>query len=217
MILKIGRGVGNGSQRLKFNTGADPCALTLYASGTSADSLPAVLWKGTSASNSLVLIGGDLGVAVFGGEVATLATINASGGALLCGLGVTLSGALTNAGATQTFGSAIATSLVQIGGATTINGTGAVAALTVRSGSVTYNTSGTLGGTPIISGDGELDFSGNAIATTVSGTINLYGQTCFLNDVNKRLGAFSFNLNEGATLAQVNMGMNTKWTRGTPP
>lgn len=213
-ILKIGAGDGNGSGRIKINTTADACALTVFASGASADALPAVIWKGTEATNSLNLQGGSLGVAIFGAEVATLATINQSGGSLVCGAGTTLSGALTKSGGTTEFNSAIATSLTQTGGETEIYGTGAVALLVLQGGSVLYNTTGALGGASIVSGSGVLDFSGHAVTTTVTLAIDLHGSSSRLLDPNKRTGALVVDLNQGASLSQIERGLNQRVTFG---
>ena len=97
-----------------------------------------------------------------------------------------------------------------------INGTGAVALLVLRGGTVVYNTTGTLGGASIISGNGVLDFGGNAVATACTNPLDIYGQAAFLNDPNKRLGAIVVDLNEGASLAQLNLGVQIRLTRGTP-
>lgn len=214
VILKVGAGTGNGSGRLKINSGSDPCSVTVYATGSSADELPAFLWKGTDATNTLVMVGGSVGVAMFGGETATLSTINRSGGDLVTGSGVTLSGALTGAGGAWICNSAIATSYVQTGGAAVLNGAGAVAQLNVLSGPVSYNTTGTLGGATVLAGDGVLDFGGNSIATTVTNPIDLHGQNCFLNDPNKRLGSVVVDFNQGSSPTQANLGVNLRLTRG---
>jgi hypothetical protein len=213
-ILKIGAGDGNGSGRIKINSTADACALTVFASGASADALPAIIWKGTEATNSLNLQGGSLGVAIFGAETATLATINQSGGSLVCGAGVTLSGALTKSGGTTEFNSAIATSLTQTGGETRLFGTGAVALLVLQGGSVLYNTTGTLGGASIVSGTGVLDFGGHAVATTVTNALDVHGSQSQVLDPNKRTGALVVDLNQGAQLTQIQRGLNQRVTFG---
>lgn len=187
-ILQVGAGTGTGSGRIKINSTADQCALTVFATGSSVETgLPALIWKGTHISNALVQVGGDVGVAVFGGETATLATINKSGGTLVCGAGVTLSGALAHAGGSMELNSAVATSLTQTAGQTSIHGTGAVAQLSIQGGTVLYNTTGTLGGNTIVGGDGVLDFSGNAIVTQVTNPIDLYGRTSLILDPNRRV------------------------------
>lgn len=216
VILHIGGGPGAGSGRIKINSTSDACALTVLASGASVDTLPTIIWKGTNAANALVQVGGSLGVGVFGGETATLATITKNGGDLICGTGVTLSGALVHTGGSFQVNSLIDTSLTQTGGTTIIDGTANVDQLTLRGGLVVYNTSGTLGGATVISGDGTLDLSQRLTAVTITNPIDLYGQASIFNDPHKRAGAVVVDLNEGATVAQVGMGINIRLTRGTP-
>jgi hypothetical protein len=218
--LVIGRGAGGGSGRIKINSTTDQCALTVYNSGTSGDGLPAVIWKGTHAANALVQVGGSLGVAIFGGETATLATINQSGGSLLTGTGVTLSGALSKAGGASVFNSAVAGSLTQTGGQTVIEGSGAVAQLTLQGGVCVYNTTGTLGGNTVVAGDGVLDFSQNPVTTQVTNAIDLYGTACRVLDPLGRVwdGTTARKIlvdgNQGADPAtQVAWGINYRLSR----
>jgi len=216
-VLQIGRGAGNGSGRLKIDTTTDQTALTVFNTGSSVDELPALLWKGTHASNSLVMVNGSVGVAVFGAETATLATITKSGGELTLGPGVTLSGALTQSGGTIEINSLVDGSFTQTGGESVINGTGNVDQLTVRGGTCVLNTTGTLGGATVVSGDGVLDLSQNPVALAgVSAAIDLYGPNAQILDPFKRLGAVAVDFNDSATAAQVNFGANTSYrlTRG---
>lgn len=216
-VLQVGAGSGPGSGRLKFDSGTSVCAITVFNTGTPAESnLPALIWKGTHASNSLVVRDGSVGAAVFGGETATLATVTVEGGDVTLGSGVTLSGAILVYGGTLRIASAIAGSLTIYGGAVTIEGTGSVAQLTVRGGTCTYNMSGTLSGATIVSGTGVLDFSGNPGSVTVSNPIDLYGQQCQLLDPNKCLGAVVIDYDEGAGPPQTVLGLNIRLTRGTP-
>ena len=214
VILKIGAGTGTGSGRLKINSGTDPCALTVLNSGSSADELPAIIWKGTDVTNALVQTGGDLGVAVFGGETAVIATVNMSGGSLVTGSGVTLSGALTHSGGSWEINSLVDTSMTQTAGNTVINGTGNVDQLTLRGGSVVYNTTGTLGGATIVSGDGVLDFSQNPVAKTVTNAIDGYGQAASILDPGKVVASLIVDGNEGFNPGtQVVWGPNSRLTR----
>lgn len=212
--LQIGAGAGNGSGRLKFDSGTDICALTVLGSGSSADELPAVLWKGTNAGNTLVLRGGTLGVALFGGEAATLDDITVDGGELTLGAGVTLTGDIVVNGGSVVISSHVDGTLTVTGGAVVIEGAGAVDQLTVRGGVVTYNTTGTLGGNTVVSGSGVLDFSQASGAVSVTNPIDLFGQNCQVLDPLKRLGSVVLDLNEGGALTQVALGTNLRVTRG---
>ncbi len=213
--LTVGAGEGTGSGRIKIDSTSDVCALAVLNTGTSADDLPAFLWKGTNASNTLTMLAGTVGVAVFGGETATLATFTVSGGELALGSGVTLSGALVvNVGLVR-INSLVDGSLTVNGGTVIIEGTGAVDQLTVNGGTVIYNTSGTLGGNTVVSGTGVLDFSQAASAVSVTNPIDLHGNAALILDPLKRTGSVVVDCNYGATLQQVNGGQNARWTRGT--
>jgi hypothetical protein len=213
--LQIGAGEGNGSGRIKIDSGDDICALTVLNTGTSADELPAFIWKGTNAGNTLVQRGGSVGVAVFGAETATLSTFTVHDGELALGAGVTLSGALVVNGGSVTIRSLIDGSLTVNGGTVLIEGTGNVDQLTVRGGTVIYNTSGTLGGATVVSGGGVLDFSRASTSVTVTNPIDVQGETARVLDPFKRTGAVVLDLNEGSSLAQIDGGINARWTRGT--
>lgn len=215
VILKIGAGAGNGSGRLKINSGADVAAVTVFNTGSSADELPAFMWKGTDAANTLTLVNGSVGVGVFGGEVATLATVTKSGGSLLTGSGVTLSGALVQSSGDWIINSLIDGSLTNSGGTAVVNGVGNVDQLTVSGGAVVLNTTGTLGGATVVSGTGVLDMTGAPVALAgVSAAIDVHGPTASVIDPLKRLGNAAFDLNFGATVAQLDLGNNLRVTRG---
>ncbi len=213
-IWEIGAGDGNGSGRLKLNSGTDQISIVLLNAGSSLDDLPAVLWKGTHAANTLRQEGGTLGVAVFGGEVATLATFTVNGGELTLGAGVTLSGALVVNGGTVFVNSLIDGSLLVNGGGVVVAGTGNVDQLTIRGGTVILNTTGTLGGNTLISGTGVLDLSQTTTALTgVTNPIEMYGPDCRIYDPFKRLGDVVVDCNEGASPAQVDWGLNLRLQR----
>ena len=216
LILQVGIGPGRGSGRIKINSTTDPCALTVIDTGSSADDLPAFLWKGTDSGNALVMRSGSAGVAVLGAETATFATFKVDGGSLRLRAGVTLSGALVvNDGAVQV-NSLIDGSLTMTSGQVTIDGTGNVDQLTVRGGTCVYKTTGTLGGATVVSGNGVLDFEQDPSAKTVTNPIDIYGQACRVLDGDKVVGTLIVDCNEGADPSQVRLGSNVRITRGTP-
>jgi hypothetical protein len=214
-ILQVGAGGGAGSGRLKFDSGDDVCALSVLNSGASADDLPAVIWKGTHASNTLTMRGGSLGIAVFGGETATLASFTVHDGDLMLGAGVTLSGALVVNGGTVRINSKVDGSLTTNGGEVLIDGTAEVDQLTMRGGTVVYNSSGTLGGNTVLSGGAVLDLSQDSRPLAgVTNPIDMYGTECRIIDPYKRLGNVVIDFNEGASPTQVEFGQNLRLTRG---
>lgn len=131
------------SGRIKINGEAVQTAATVRSTGSSSEStVPAIQWLGSNASNTLTVIGGTVGVAILGGQTATVATLRQSGGTLTCGSGTTLT-TIQKAGGTLTIESAT-TTLVNDGGDVTINGSGAHASITSAGGTCYYSTSGTL-------------------------------------------------------------------------
>lgn len=213
-ILEIGAGEGTGSGRIKINSTSDVCAVTVINTGTSVDDLPAFIWKGTNASNSWVQRAGSAGVALFGGEAATLATVTVDGGELTLGAGVTLSGAIVVNDGVVRINSKVDGSLETLGGQVIIEGTADVDQLTVRGGTVFLNTNGTLGGATVISGDGVLDLSQDPRPlTAVSAAIDLHGPNCRIIDPHKRLGDVAIDFNHGANASQVEWGTNYRLTR----
>ena len=90
--LYIGEGVGNGSRRIKLNTGSNVCAATVYqTSNTPADlDEGAVHLVGSHASNSLHVFSGTVDIAMLPGYTAQWPTIVVAGGRVRTGTGVTL-------------------------------------------------------------------------------------------------------------------------------
>lgn len=219
--VTLGGGPGNGINRCNLNFGSVQTAVTVLATGSSPDdNTEAVLLKGTHASNVLNVDSGNVGVAIYGGETSTLATLRLDGDATVrCGSGVTLGTIAVNSG-TLAINSAVGTSLTMLAGDVTIDGSGAVAQLTIRGGTCTYNTSGALGGATTVSGDGVLDFSQVATAAvTVTNPIDVYGAEAQVIDSDKRVTGGSnliVDLNEGAAASQVDWGSHVRLTRGTP-
>ena len=97
--LVYGLGKGGGSGRAKIDVGSNQCALTVHGTGGAKDSgLPALLWKGTHASNTAVVRGGSVGIAALATESATLLTLTQDGGTIEMGDGMTVGDITKNAG-----------------------------------------------------------------------------------------------------------------------
>lgn len=96
--VRIGYGEGQGSGRIKLNTGSIQTTLIIENAGAPAETgIPSILFKGTHASNAAHISKGSLGVAFFGTETATLTTLNvgfrdnqASDSEVFAGAGATL-------------------------------------------------------------------------------------------------------------------------------
>ena len=171
--LRIGDETGEGSGRIKINTGSVQTAIQQFNAGSPEDdNLEAVIWKGTHASNTVNVFGGSFGAAVFGGETATIATLQvgspgSSGGLeadVRCGTGVTLTTITQLSGELET--NSAATTITVTGGSYR-HGAGAVTTLTVRAASVAYAGTGTIGTLNMATG-GVIDFSEDMRARTVS-------------------------------------------------
>jgi len=135
-------GLGVGSGLFKLNTGTGQTLVNVFVTGQPRESLtPAFVWKGTHAANVFNLNAGSVGVALLGGEVATIATLRISDGTMVCGAGVTL-GTITQTGGALDTVSAI-TAKVQNSGVHT-HREGAITTLTVRGGAIAYLSAGTI-------------------------------------------------------------------------
>jgi hypothetical protein len=224
--LVIGSETGSGSGRIKLDLGSVACTATVYNSGSPAEAnLEAVLLKGTSASNSITVQRGSVGIAVFGNE-----TSNVSGGLQVgyvtsptsdanvrCGSGVTLA-TITKSGGVLEVNSAIGTLLKQFAGTTSIFGTGAVAQLTLLGGTVIYCTSGTLNGNTVLGEGALLDFSQDQRVKTIAAPVDLYSGTAAVNDPNVVVtGGSNLILDyNNVAVPGLPIGPNVRVTRGTP-
>lgn len=173
--LSIGYGNGTGSGRIKINTGSAQTALTQYTSANGIETdLEAVLWKGTHASNTVVIIDGSFAAAGYGGESATIATCQVVGGTVRLGAGCTLTTVSQNDG-TATVNSSF-TTLTQQGGTMVCVGTGTATTINAYGGTVAYQSNGTITTLQIGSG-GTFDKSGDMRALTITNTAMYQGST----------------------------------------
>ena len=181
--VKIGEGVGQGSQRIKVNLGATQAAITVYSSGRGVNGLPAVLLRGTHASNVLEAYGNaEVGVAVLAGETSTIATLSvADSASVMCGSGVTLATTKVGGrGAQLVTETTITTATITKEGGRHkfLLGTGAgigvgnVTTLHVHGGVADYRGTGTIATANVRDG-GELTFAADSSARTIT-NMNLY-------------------------------------------
>lgn len=213
---RIGDGEGSGSGRIKLNYGSVQNLTHVRRTATGLDTdVPAVLLRGTHASNVFNVEGeSEVGVALFGGETSTVATLRVQDGASVrCGSGVTLGTIVVNNGTLEA-NSAVGTSLTITGGSATLNGTGAVAQLTVLGASVVYNTSGTLGGNTVVGDGGVIDFSQDPQAKTVTNPIDAFNSPTPVIDPFKVVGTLVVDFNQSASV--LPWGSNVRLSRGTP-
>jgi len=219
--------INGGAGRIKLDQGSAPAIWNVLNSAQRLESgIPAILLKGSNAANALNVNKGDVGVAFFGGETATLVGVNvgyetnpAGDSTVWLGPGVTLSNAaLVQTGGNLTVNSATSgtASITQYDGTLTLQ-SGAQTGLSVLGGTCVFNSTGTLSGTPVIGGSGTLDFSQDLRTKTVINPINVYGAKSKLLDPNKVIASLVIDLNQLANSDNLDIGTNIKLTRGTPP
>jgi hypothetical protein len=159
-----------------WDSGAGQVVLNIFGQGRRAEAgVPCVLWKGTHASGEVNNLRGDLGVAWYAGEVATVPTLRTGDGPAStakthCSSGVTLTAVTVNGG--YQFTDSAVTTGTQNGGKWEHNA-GTQTALTINGG--TYYPLGSATITALTVGsNGTLDCRAGTDTFTVSGTIQLY-------------------------------------------
>lgn len=133
--------VGSGSSRIKLNVGANATTVEIFKTGSGAAEVPSFLLLGTHADNAVEIHSGTLGVAIFGGEAATVKTFTQTGGETQFGAGTTLNGAgstCTLTGGKITSSGAMLTVDVRGNAVMRFIRAATVTTLTVRSGAICY-------------------------------------------------------------------------------
>jgi len=139
------------STRIRMNTQAKKTLLSVYGTGQrELDFLPNLLWKGTHASNTVDVYGGDVGIAVGDDETATVSalTVYGSSGTTTVQLGVSVT---------------VTTTRVELG---TVISDSSLGNLTMIGGTVTAS-----------AGLGDLDMSGGTATVTLASTLSAMKQT----------------------------------------
>lgn len=175
-VASLETGDGPGSGRFMWDFGAGQTAVTVFGKGTRAEAaaaIPCILLKGTHASNTLSNLAGDVGLAFFAGESATVATIvNGNGpqsdASLICGSGCTLT-TVTQAGGYLSTSSAMTTATQYAGNWDHYSGT--VTTLTLNGG--TFRPRGALTITNC-SLYGKIDLSQTAGTVTFTNLVQVY-------------------------------------------
>jgi len=78
--ITVGVYQGTGPSRVYLDTGTAATAIEIRNTGSSADTYPAVVWIGTHASNSVVILDGEFGTAPYADTVCTLDSLTMYGG-----------------------------------------------------------------------------------------------------------------------------------------
>tara|TARA_R110000803_G_scaffold210718_2_gene283389 strand:- start:17164 stop:18399 length:1236 start_codon:yes stop_codon:yes gene_type:complete len=197
-LVNIGQGDGQGSGRLKLNTGTVATTINVYNTGSPLESgLPALMLLGAHATNILEVLNGDVGVAVLGSETAQFATVRNSGGDLSLGTGCTLATVEHSDGNTNAASNI--TTLTVTGGEFTLNGAATVTGGTCSAGRIYWNASGTVTAFTV-SGSGVLDLSRDI--TPITFTDLTVGEGGLVYDPHSRLTVTN-NVTKGANVKQI--------------
>lgn len=175
--VKIGDGNGNGSGLIKLNFGTVQTLVQVFKTGQPADQdYGAVQLIGTHASNALRVFGGSVDVAMGPGEVATFATVTASGGVVRLGGGCTLTTVEADGNAVVEVRSAATTLQTQGSGIIRKIGSGAVTTIDVGGGTVEYSAAGTITTLTVRAGK-TFDASKLTVAVTITNSTAYAGAT----------------------------------------
>ena len=162
----IGTGPGNGSPQINLDNSSITTTLNVSLTGTSTvANLEPLQWKGTNAANVVNINRGVMAIAGYGGDVATVATLNTgyvsdvnNDAQVRCGLGTTLTTIsmvggqlLIDSGATTI---TMTAGLLYVGPGTGIN----ITTLNIIGGTCYYTSTGTVG-TTTVGAAGVLDCS----------------------------------------------------------
>jgi hypothetical protein len=218
--INVGQLTGQGSGRIKLNVGSNACTLNIYSTGQPLEQgYPSLSWRGTSGGNVVNANKGQIGIAFFPGQTASVNNLNvgyvsnvAGDVQLTVGAGATLTTVTQNGGNVTLYGGM--TTLLAAAGTCTVYGTGAVSNLTVnQSGSVTWNSTGTIGGNPIVADKGALDFSKDQQAKTVTNPIQKFGDASQLLDPYQVVASLAVILEQSNDLSGLELGENLTLTR----
>lgn len=222
--IELGNGSGNGWRLLRLNTGTVQTAIEQLNSGRSQDSSQkATMWRGTHASNTAEILGGEFGVAVDQADLATLLTFkvlasDVAGNSpdIFAGPGLTLGTAEIDGG-NAVLNSAIGTALTLNGGQVVLRGSGAVAQFNGLGGKLVYNTSGTLGGNTVLAGDCELDFSQDMSTKAITNPIEIQSKEAKVSDPYKVTSGLVIDFNYvDVEINGMKVGRNRRLTFGVP-
>ena len=171
-LMELGLGDGNGSGRIKINNGAVQTTFNLRGSGAGLETgVPAVLWRGTHASNAINVTKGQLGIGILQGQAATVATLrvgyqtNVLGDSeVRCGVGVTLT-TIEQSGGFVLTNSSITTHNLYDG--ELVHQDGTMGTLQIDRGVCRYRSAGTMT-TCRVGSDAELDLRQDPRAVTIT-------------------------------------------------
>lgn len=182
--VTIGGGSGDGSSRLKFDFGAGQTALTVLNTGsTGGKGDPAVICKGTHASNAFNVQNGSAGFGYIAGDSTTIATLRVgtdanSSASVTSGADCTLTTIVLSGGSLAV--NSNTTTTTQYAGTLT-QYAGAPATLRVYGGKYVDRSTSTIGTELTVGSVGVYDRSGDNRSKTVTPVIQLFSGSQFLD------------------------------------
>lgn len=200
--IHVGSGLGDGSGRIKLDSGAtNSVVVNVYNTGSPKEAdIPAMLWKGTGTGVVFNAWGGSIGLAIFGGETATIGTLTVDAASVWHRSGVVTTLNLIGSGSVFMDGSGAITTinhggtgnmtLLNTGNITTLNmkgpaggggeithrGAGTVATIAIEAGTIRYE-GGNIGTSLVVRAGGVIDFSYLKSAITVAACTVYAGAT----------------------------------------
>ncbi|MBA2116784.1 hypothetical protein [Bremerella alba] len=179
--VRIGEGLGNGSERIRLDLGSVQTDVVIANSATPVRlGEYAIELLGTHASNVLRVYRGSVSSAQYAGQSAVWGTLQVGYAddpigdvQLLMGDDATLGDVVVHGGLVTCFANAGSdiTSMRITAGSVTLGGTDGLSQLDIEGGSLFYQTTGTLGGNAVVGGSGTLSFQGDLRSKTVTNAI----------------------------------------------
>ena len=171
-VIEIGHGaasrLGGGSGRVQLALVSSAAAIAVHGAAFPAEEdLPAILLASAPANSTLDVSGGSVGVAIFGGQTASLAAVRAAGGDTICGAGVSL-GEIQLSGQARLTIASTTTEIVQSGGELLVLGEADAASLAIAAGRTDWRSNGTIDELSLDGPAALADFAGDLRPRTVT-------------------------------------------------
>jgi len=173
--VAIGSGRGDGSGRIQLDLGTTASAVKVHKTAPPIEfDLPAVLLTGSHVDNTVTVVDGSVGIALIGGETATVNTLRHAGGSVQVGPDVMLD-AIERSGEGELVVQCPVGALTQTSGRTTVLGDGAIDALALGGGRVDYRSAGEITSALLTDPQAVLDFSTDLQPRTVANCTLQFG------------------------------------------
>lgn len=219
LTLAGGTAVVNSGQisRCHLDFGNNPANVRILDTGSRIEpQTPVVLIAGGDATSELSINRGDVGLAYFQGQTATMSLVRTaytsrplSDVNLTIGTGAVLTTITKNGGQLTSRAGAATMSQEVLGGTLTLSDSAAVTTLNVFGGTAVISTTGTFG-TINLYGNAILDVDQDPRPRTITNPINVYSKDVSIRDNQKVINSGTLTLNtHGVVSVEVEHGANT--------